>query len=55
MNVEYADDTLIVAIRATVNKVQERANAAFCVDSNPIRGLSLYLAIDKNQAVVFTK
>lgn len=49
------NDTLIVAEATTVNEVQARANATLNIISKHIRNLDFYLAIDKTQAVVFTK
>lgn len=53
INLEYADKTLIVG--TTVNEVQVRTNAAFDIVSKDIRSLGLCLAIDKTQAVVFSR
>lgn len=55
MSIGYMDDTLIVAEGAIVNDEQEWMNSALYVVSYHNCGLSLCLAIDKTQAVVFTR
>lgn len=46
-NVGYADDTLVVADGATVEKMQGPVNYALRIVADPIYGLGLRLAIDK--------
>lgn len=53
--IRYEDDTLIVAEGTIVNEVHERANAVLNIVSEHIRNLSLCLAIDKTQTMVFTR
>lgn len=52
MSIGCAGDTLIVAEEATVNKIQERANATLDIIFEHIRHLDLCLTIDKTQPVL---
>lgn len=55
ITIGFADDKLIMAKEGTIFEVEGHDITALCVALECIRGLGLELAVEKIQAVMFTK
>lgn len=55
ITIGFADDKLIMAKEGTIFEVEGHDITALCVALECIRGLGLELAVEKIQAVMFTR